>query len=321
MKFSLNVRVWSVAMALSLFCVAVNAQDAPEPNGSTDQGGEAKDTPQPPTTKSPYRQLAPGVMKSVDPAQQLRENSSRHDVIELLAVDPNLDFAKDVPFRHPVWNLEFKFKPMRMIWVDVPQPSGYMQRKLIWYMVYSVTNTGKVMVPVKQAELPYNTHKEETLYEVQAEERPIRFAPEFLLEGHQRMQTDTGFTKVYPDRVIPVALGPITLREDPKRKFLNSVEMSREIEVGETVWGVATWEDIDPRIVRFSVYVQGLTNAYRWKDEPGEYQQGDEIGTGRKLYRKILKLNFWRPSDQYFEHEEEIRYGIPGGVDYQWVYR
>ena len=108
MKFSLNVRVWSVAMALSLFCVAVNAQDAPEPNGSTDQGGEAKDTPQPPTTKSPYRQLAPGVMKSVDPAQQLRENSSRHDVIELLAVDHNLDFAKEF-FRH-VWNLEFKFK-------------------------------------------------------------------------------------------------------------------------------------------------------------------------------------------------------------------
>ena len=45
--------------------------------------------------------------------------------------------------------LDFKFKPVRMIWVDIPQPSGYMQRKLIWYMVYSVTNTGKVMHPVE----------------------------------------------------------------------------------------------------------------------------------------------------------------------------
>ncbi len=37
--------------------------------------------------------------------------------------------------------------------------------------------------------------------------------------------------------------------------------------------------------------------------------------------RKTLKLNFWRPGDQYFENEEEIRYGIPGRVDYEWIYR
>ena len=139
------------------------------------------------------------------------------------------------------------------------------------------------------------------------------------------MKDDAGFTKVYPDRVIPVAMDPIRLREDPNRRFLTSVEMCREIAVGETLWGVATWEDIDPRIVRFSIYVSGLTNAYKWKDEKvGRryvHQAGDPIGKGRKLYRKILKLNFWRPGDQYFEHEEEIRYGVPGGVDYQWVYR
>ena len=72
------------------------------------------------------------------------------------------------------------------------------------------------------------------------------------------MKDDGGFTKVYPDRVIPVALDPIRLREDPQRRFLTSVEMCREIPVGETLWGVATWEDIDPRIVRFSIYVSGL---------------------------------------------------------------
>lgn len=316
MKFSLNLLAWSAAIMFFSVCVAANAQEA-----SSEQGEQAKASPQPPTTRTPYRKLAPGVMKSIEPSHKLRESSSRHDVVELLAVDPKLDFAKDIPFRHDVWNLEFKFKPMRMIWIDVPQPSGYMQRKLIWYMVYSVTNTGKFMHPVEEAELPYDTHEEKKLYEVQTEERPIRFAPEFLLEGHQNMRSDTGFTKVYPDRVIPVAMGPITQREDPKRKFFNSVEMCREIDVGETLWGIATWEDIDPRIVRFSVYAYGLTNAYRWVDEPGAYKKGDTIGTGRKLYRKILKLNFWRPADQYFEHEEEIRYGIPGGVDYRWVYR
>jgi len=103
------------------------------------------------------------------------------------------------------------------------------------------------------------------------------------------------------------------------------VEMCREIPVGETLWGVATWEDIDPRIVRFSVYVSGLTNAYKWIDEKvGDryaHRPGDPVGRGRKLYRKLLKLNFWRPGDQYNVNEDEIRYGVPGGVDYQWVYR
>ena len=33
------------------------------------------------------------------------------------------------------------------------------------------------------------------------------------------------------------------------------------------------------------------------------------------------KLNFWRPGDQYHAHEDQIRYGFPGGVDYEWVYR
>jgi hypothetical protein len=280
-----------------------------------------------PTVKSPYRQLAPGVMQSVDPMRVLDETVSRHDVVELLAIDPKFPGAKNVPFRRDVWVLEFKFKPMRMIWVDIPQPSGRMQRKLIWYMVYSVTNTGKTLHPVEDVDLSYDTFDKRQLYEVKTEDGPVHFAPEFLLEGHQRMADDTGFVKVYADRVIPVAMGPIRLREDPNRRFLNSVEMCREIAVGETLWGVATWEDIDPRIVRFSIYVSGLTNAYKWKDEkvgrfgPYVHQADDPIGKGRKLYRKVLKLNFWRPGDQYSEHEEEIRYGIPGGVDYQWVYR
>jgi hypothetical protein len=103
--------------------------------------------------------------------------------------------------------------------------------------------------------------------------------------------------------------------------LLTTVEMCKEVAVGETLWGVATWEDIDPRILRLSVYVSGLTNAYRWKDTPGEYKAGDPIGKGRQLFKKTLKLNFWRPGDEYFEHEEAIRYGIPGHPDYEWVYR
>jgi hypothetical protein len=276
-----------------------------------------------PAKKAPNSPLAPGVMITIEPDMDLGDTVSRHDVVELLAVDKDFNWAKDVDFRHEVWALQFKFKPVRMILVDVPQPSGMMQRKLIWYMVYSVTNTGKTMVPVKDAALPYEKElaDKRKIYEIKSVDKPIHFIPEFLLEGHNRLKENEGFTKLYPDRVIPVADAAIQVREGYGQKIYTSVEMNRDIPVGRTVWGVATWEDLDPKILQFSVYVTGLTNAYRWKDTPGEYKEGDPIGTGRKLLRKTLKLNFWRPGDAYFETEDEIRYGLPGRVDYEWVYR
>jgi hypothetical protein len=249
--------------------------------------------------------LAPGVLKEVDPALHEAETVSRHPVVELLAVDPDLQMAKSVPFRREVWFLEFQFKPMRMILVDVPQPDGRMRQKLIWYMVYSVTNPGKVMPSVRAVD---------GTYELQESDKPIVFIPEFRLRSHE-------LGKEYPDRVIPIAVGPIRSREDPARTFYNSVEMMRQIKPGETVWGVVTWEDVDPHIDRFSVYVTGLTNAYRWEDPPGAYQPGDRPAEGRKFMRKTLKLNFWRPGDRYYEHEKEFQFGIPGEVDYEWVYR
>src|SRR5207253_5624564 len=55
--------------------------------------------------------------------------------------------SKNVVMRRTIWNLEFSFKPMRMIWVDVPQASGRMQRQLVWYMVYRVRNLGNQLQP------------------------------------------------------------------------------------------------------------------------------------------------------------------------------
>jgi len=320
---------FSVAMVV-LLCRPLMAEEdkqstdqSPKAEKSVDKPDDVKPLDVQPAEKAPSSPLAPGVMISIDPDLDIGETVSRHDVVELLAKDKSYDWAKDVTFRHEVWALQFKCKPVRMISVDVPQPSGMMQRKLIWYMVYSVTNTGKIMVPVKDAPLPYEndlSDKEKT-YEIKTVEKPVHFIPEFLLEGRNRMKDNEGFTKVYPDRVIPVADAAIQLREGYGQKLNTSVEMNRDIAVGQTVWGVVTWEDIDPKIVRFSVYVIGLTNSYRWSDTPGEYKEGDDIGKGRKLLRKMLKLNFWRPGDEYFETENEIRYGIPGRLDYEWVYR
>jgi hypothetical protein len=84
---------------------------------------------------------------------------------------------------------------------------------------------------------------------------------------------------------------------------------------------VATWEDVDPESDFFSIYVQGLTNAYRWEDTAGAVQAGSPPGTGKKFVQRTLKLNFWRPGDEFDLNEREIRYGAPGEVDYEWVWR
>lgn len=261
------------------------------------------------------RKLAAGVMTRIPPDVRSEETVSPHDIVELVAVDPKFDFAKDLRFRRDVWNLEFSFKPIRMVWVDVPQADGHMRRELIWYMVYSVTNRGQALHPVKQ---PNGT------FSIERIDIPVRFIPKFLLRSHE-------YGTEYPDRVLPLALGPIIAREDPGRElmadpakeFYNSVTIGKQpIAVGETRWGIAMWENIDPRIDFFSIYVGGLTNAYHWQDTPGAYAPDtDPIGKGRKFVRKMLKLNFWRPGDEIDENENEIRYGIPGQVDYEWVYR
>ena len=235
-----------------------------------------------------YRQLAPGVMRTIDPENQVAERVSRHNVVEVLTADPNYaerDWsqgkspARDTVFRREIWSLEFAFKPVRFVHVDVPTPDGRLQRKLVWYLVYSVKNTGS---------------------------EPVRFVPQFVL-----LSKDTG--KVYPSRVIPLAIPHIRDREDPNRPLLNTSEMTGKIAPtpkgqDPTVWGVATWEDVDPSTDNFTIYVQGLTNADQWADPPGAYKQGNPPGTGREFFPKTLILNFWRPSDKEEEHEGEIRY-------------
>jgi hypothetical protein len=299
-----------------------------------------------------FRAAAPGVEITIPPDFDRAATFSRHDMVEVLAVDPDFGErsfskghspAKDVVFSRNIWCLEVSFKPLRMIWVDVPTTEGRFDRKQIWYLLYRVKNTGK------EANRTV-TGEGEVKSEVVDTNRPIEFSPRIWLESW-----DTG--KAYPDRVIPVAISEIEKREDAGRRLLNAkellpeaparllttIEMEREVPPSPEgqdlgLWGVATWEDIDPATDHFSIYIQGLTNAYQWVDakEGGQYvyKKGDPLGTGRKLLQKTLRLNFWRPSDKFYEHEEEIRYGYrehPGierfglkpeeQVDYQWIYR
>ncbi len=309
--------------------------------------------------KRPYRKLAPGVETTIPILRDTDETVSRHDMVDLLHGIPDLPWtpnylaetqtlaalAKEVPFRRTIWNVEFTFKPLRMIEVDVPQATGKMERKLIWYMVYRVKNNGAQLRPKQreadetvtlgpeigavQTTIPKGTFSVELTDKVvlpidpsETEREAIKFFPLFVLESHQ-----LATPKAYVDHLIPVAVPEIQRREDPNRKLLNTVQMAQTTiplstdRIDRSVWGVVTWEDIDPRTDFFSIYVQGLTNAYRWEDNPDAIGPDTPPATGRKFVQRTLKLNFWRPGDEFAENEREIRYGVPGELDYEWVWR
>lgn len=294
-------------------------------------------------------QFAPGVLTVIPPDPQYEETySGPMELLEIVKGMPQLEWSPNyaaksqtifaranlVILRRTVWNLEFAFKPLRMLEVDVPQPSGKMQRKRIWYMVYRVRYLGDDLEPE-----PVKDKFGHTTYSSKAVAHENRFFfPQLILES-------LDFGKSYQDRIIPAAKDLIAKRELRGQPLLNSVEISARpiplstVDAPQDVWGVATWEDIDPRIDFVSVLVKGLTNAYKPVNLPNSFKPGDPPGSGCQLLAKTLRLNFWRPGDTVHEHEEEIHYGVPVDsdpaqqalilekfglkqrVDYLWEYR
>lgn len=228
------------------------------------------------------------------------------------------EIAKSITIRRPVWQFEFAAKPLRIITVDV---AGQPQRVL--YLVYRLRNLGDSVKPVSK--------DGGRSFELERYDQPLRFFPRFVLRDHEH-DLD------YLDTVIPEAVPKIQRSElrDPRVPLYDTVSVSdlsipvSTEAVDQSIWGVATWTNVDRRADFISVYVQGLTNAYRWDDPP----QGN-----RRYYFKTLQLNFWRAGDEVHEHSEEFRVGLPTfpegpeldralklyGVEqrseYTWVYR
>jgi hypothetical protein len=229
--------------------------------------------------------------------------------------------------------LEIKYKPVRMIPVDIPSADGaHRLPTQVWSIVYQVTNPGKAYQPVEKDDELNKLDVSNKLYKMETVDKPVRFTPVFTLETHNTLVKEKpGFSKAAVEQYIPLALPAIRNREDRNRQFLTSQEMSqKEIRVGETVWGVATWQDVDPNNVWFSVYIEGLTNSYKWNDDPAKYaafKSGTSKAPFREISAKVLKLNFWRPGDEFDVRETQVRIGVPelpGGPKvrppFEWVW-
>jgi hypothetical protein len=134
-----------------------------------------------------------------------------------------------------IWILEFAFKPVRVIEVELPGKG----RRKIHYMYYKVVNrTGQ----------------------------PRQFVPQFTLVD------DAG--RRYEDTVLPLAVKKIQAKEDPTKNLLGAVESTGTIPpsekegIDDAVYGVAVWADVDFKADAFSVFVRGLSDGYQEVQPP-----------------------------------------------------
>lgn len=350
---------------------------------------------------------APGTTITVPAEVDYDDTSNRAPLVEVLATlpDPPAElkddvrfskevWARDVRFDRDIWCLQFSFKPVRIVYVDIPNKNGKFDKKPVWYWVYMVKNIGPAQIEkvVKERkiqvdggersfeEVQFNIKnpggsigtetekpvempvaKDTTAVSEEAgtsvpqtrdapltlrnipgtfiprpgKDEPIQFVPQFVLaadklvlgtESSNHPETGRSVSKsetaqiAYVDQQIPIALSAIMEREGMRTKPETTVSITqKQLKSGESAWGVAMWTDIDPRINKFSIYVTGLTNAYRWQDD--EKGNTGKLGEGRMMERRILQTNWWRIGDKYTLNDSQIQYGQPGIPGFQWIYR
>ncbi|MFM8734198.1 MAG: hypothetical protein ACKOC8_03280 [Pirellulales bacterium] len=275
---------------------------------------------------SGFRPLAPGVL-TVIPADRTTDDALlRADILEItkgqadLAWAPKtaaanttfVERARSREYPRDIWCLEFAFKPPRLLDVDVPATAEQMQRKRIWYLVYRVKNVGGRRVLAAEGE----DGKDADARKVETFEAPVRFLPHFVLESLEPVEDGEGLAsyRSYLDRLVPSAMDAIRRREDPRRTFFDSAEISAsDIAPGEERWGVAIWENVDPRVDFFSIYIRGLTNAIRWRQKPGSViKAGDPPGSDIEETLESLRLDFWRPGDDREGGDRQMGIGFAG---------
>lgn len=329
-------RRWSLGLAAAAIAVSSGSLATAQDTNSTKDPSTQQRTP-----------FAPGVVTVIPPAPAPEETFDGPMTLQtFLKANPQVVFggqthpdgkphfdprsrtlaeqAKNVILRREVYSFELAFKPLRQIFVDVPQANGKMKRKLIWYMVYQVRYVGGDLRPA--TETVGGTEVFSRLEKVHYKAR--RFFPSLVLR-------DAASKREYLDRILPATTDRIRVREQITAPLYNSIEITR-IPVPyrgpdgqEGVWGVATWEDVDPRLDFLSVEIYGLTNAF----------QIDGEGPDAPYRRKALQLNFFRPGDTIDQTEDLIRFGVPAysnqseqayilqqygldeRLDYRWIFR
>jgi len=112
--------------------------------------------------------LSPGGLRSIPPDINYESVVIRTDMTELLALlkaapdefrDPALQgevrfrpdiWATEIRYVRDIWCLQFSFKSVRIIDVDLPNAAGNYDKKKIWYLMYNVKNLGPAKLDEKK---------------------------------------------------------------------------------------------------------------------------------------------------------------------------
>ena len=197
-----------------------------------------------------------------------------------------------------VWVLDFRFKPLRSIKVNVPG-RGEQVVYYLWYQVINKTPSPHTVVP----NIELVTH-------------------------------DTHMT--YKDEILPTVLDQIAELEGPRGQVRSTNSIARDPipalkknALPRAITGLAIWTDPneprpgDSKEVRerkakmpklsdsnsFSIYIAGLSNGWAETDAP-------DGGNKTVVRRKTLQLKFRRYGDGSLRRDEDIQY-----IGHEWLYR
>lgn len=270
------------------------------------------------------RQLGQGVLTVVPP------DESVNDVVQVLNLhelaqgrgdswDPThapshqtlIGMARGRQFLRDIWCLEFAYKPPRTIEIDVPEKGYTLRREKVWYLVYRVKNIGgRRVVFAKDKNNPEKEDRTEPRLEP-LNDLSIRFEPHFVFETHEALSRDEGLLehRDFLDRFIPTAMMPISQREKiPLEALHDSISIGEEpLMPNEQRWGVAIWQDVDPRIDFFTIFAYGLTNAMTWRHEADIEADLDHAPEYERREMECLRLDFYHPGDETHGEFEEVQ--------------
>lgn len=248
----------------------------------------------------------------------LTDGFARTSSIEM-SVDEMLGTSKfreaDQPILGPgfpaLWIAEIQYKPMRLVRMPVTDPkTGKTSQELIWYLVYRI-------IPRDYTELA-GDGREALVKKLKDPDRdpaneidPLRATPLQMPRFALRLE-DEGAEGELMDEVNLQVQNAVFQREMGRRapdlKLHNSIQAIGEVSepvsisdpnpLSKATYGVAIWRNIDPKTDYFSIYISGLTNAYKISAGTGTEQVVEE---------KVVVQKFARPGDEFLQEESEFR--------------
>ena len=308
--------------------------------------------------------FAPGGLTTIPPAINYESVVKRADLTELLTLLPEPDsnlqndprfkpevWAEQVRLARDVWCLQFSFKPVRIIDVDIPGVAGY-DRKKVWYLVYKVENLGPANIDEKKIQsalgsaVPPGNERSLPVQTDKTQGNVPRSAP---IEVRQQ----TGIFAPHPGNAEAICFEPLFLLATDRLVIKSEPVVdptSGKIEWNTETAEVAYVDSVIPLALLKIKNREGMAvfpeTTVSIKDKtiaPGEELWGvamwtdvdprinefsifvggltnayqwwnDPKGEGRIILPRVLRLDWWRVGDAQSLNESQIRFGSKDGT-------